>query len=115
LEINTTGAIILLIILALLGWFFIPRWLIRRAARQVIKIFREHNATESSNACTIDELGLRPPGMLQRMMRRRDYKPKALDALVQLGVIQVTEEGKLYLSETRMAELGIEKGVSAYR
>lgn len=95
--------------------FVIPRWLVRRAARQVIRIFRKHNATESKKACTVDELGLRPPGVLERMMRRRDYKPHALNALMQVGVIQVTEDGKLYLSEARIAELGMEKGVSPYR
>jgi hypothetical protein len=98
--------------LLLLALFFVPRLLIRRAARQVIRIFREHNATESRSARTIDELGLTPPGMLQRMGRRRDYKPHALNALMHMGVIQTTEDGKLYLSEARLAEFGIEKGVS---
>jgi hypothetical protein len=98
--------------LLLLAFFFIPRWLLRRAARQVIRIFREHNATESRNARTIDELGLAPPGMLERIGRRRDYKPHALRALMHMGVIQTTEDGKLYLSEARLAEFGIEKGVS---
>lgn len=53
--------------------------------------------------------------MLERMMRRRDYKPQALDALMQIGVVKVTEDGKLYLSEEKLAELGIEKGTSPYR
>jgi hypothetical protein len=98
-----------------LGLFFIPRWLVRRASHQVIKIFRKHNATDSKTARTIDELGLRPPGVLDRMMRRRDYKPHALNALIQAGVIQVTEDGRLYLSEEKLAGFGIEKGTSAYR
>jgi hypothetical protein len=87
----------------------------RRAARQVIRIFRQNNATDSQKARTIDELGLRPPGVLERMMRRRDYKPHALDALIRLGVVKTTGEGKLYLSEARLAELGLEKGASPYR
>jgi len=99
----------------LLGLFFIPRWLMKRAAHQVIKIFRRHNATGSKSACTVDELGLRPPGMLERMMRRRDYKPQALNLLIQAGVIQANEEGKLYLSEARLAEIGFEKSASPYR
>jgi hypothetical protein len=115
LDITNIGIIIGLIILLLLALFFIPRWLVRRAARQVIKIFREYNASESKNARTIDELGLRPPGMMQRMMRRRDYKPYALDALMRVGVIQATEDGKLYLSEARLSELGMEKGSYPYR
>jgi len=99
----------------LLGLFFIPRWLIRRAARQVVEIFRARNATDGKTARTVDELGLRPPGMLERMMRRRDYKPHALNALMKVGVIQATEDGRLYLSEDKLAEFGMEKGVSPYR
>jgi len=99
----------------LVALFFIPRWLTRRAARHVIKIFRKHNAIDSKNARTIDELGLRPPGVLERMMRRRDYKPQALSALMQAEIIQATEDGKLYLSEEKLASLGLEKGTSVYR
>jgi len=87
----------------------------KRAARQVIKIFRRHNATDSKNARTIDELGLRPPGMLERMMRQRDYKPQALDMLLQAGIIKATEDGRLYLSEEKLSESGFEQGSSAYR
>jgi len=95
--------------------FFIPRWLTRRAARQVIKILRKHNATDSKTARTVDELGLQTPGVLQRMGRRRDYKPLALNGLMQAGVIQVTEDGRLYLSEEKLASFGLEKGTSVYR
>ena len=95
--------------------FVIPRWLLRRAVRQVIRIFREYNATDSKNAKTIDELGLRPPSVMERMMRRRDYKPHALNALMQAGIIQATEDGKLYLSEEKLAEFGMEKSASYYR
>jgi len=92
--------------LLLLGLFFIPRWLVKHAARQVIKIFRAHNATDSKTARTVDELGLRPLGMLERMMRRRDYKPQALTALMQAGIVKTTEDGKVYLSEDKLAEFG---------
>ena len=99
----------------LLALLVIPRWLMRRAGRQVIEIFRKHNAIDSKTARTVDELGLRPPGMWERMMRRRDYKPHALNALMQGGVIQVTEDGRLYLSEEKLANFGLEKGTSVYR
>jgi len=95
--------------------FFIPRWLTRRAARQVIKIFRKHNAIDSKTARTVDELGLRPAGMMQRIGRRRDYKPQAMNVLLQVGVIQVTEDGRLYLSEEKLVGLGLEKRTSVYR
>ena len=93
----------------------VPRWLVKRAVMQVIKIFRNQNATDSKNARTIDELGLRAPGMLQKMGRRRDYKPQALGVLVQAEIVQVTEDGKFYLSEEKLLESGLEKGSSAYR
>ena len=89
--------------------------MVKHAARQVIKIFRRHNATDSKNARTIDELGLRPPGILERMMRRRDYKPQALTALMQAGIIKATEDGKLYISEEKLAALDPQKGASIYR
>ena len=95
--------------------YFIPRWLTRRAARQVIKIFRDRNAVDSKTARTVDELGLRPPGVLERMMRRRDYKPQALNAMIQVGIIKTTDDGKVYLSEEKLAELSLERGASLYR
>ena len=95
--------------------FFIPRWLLKRAARQVIKIFRENNATDRKNAKTIDELGLMPPGMLERMMRRRDYKPSALAALIRAEIVRQTEDGKFYLSEDKLMASGIEGRISQLR
>ncbi len=106
--------IVLLFVLLLVGMFVIPRWLMGRALRQVVRIFRDYNATDSKTARTVDELGLRSPGVFERMMRRRDYKPHALSYLMQAGVIQKTEEGKLYLSEAKLTEFGLEKNVSPY-
>jgi hypothetical protein len=83
--------------------FFIPGWLLRRAVRQVIKIFRWHNATDATNAKSNNELGLRPRPFLNRLMRTRDYKPYALTVMIRAGVVQLTDEGKLYLSEERLA------------
>jgi hypothetical protein len=114
LNLISIGIIILLFILLLVAMFVIPRWLMGRALRQVIRIFRDYNATESQTARTVDELGMRPPGVLERMMRRRDYKPHALSSLRQAGVIQTTEDGKLYLSEEKLTEFGLEKGASSY-
>jgi len=114
---DTNSIIITVLIFALLlaAIFFIPRWLLRHATRQVIKIFRENNATDRKNAKTIDELGLTLPGMLERMFRRRDYKPSALNALIKAEIIQSTEDGKLYLSEEKLADFGLEKSTSYYR
>jgi len=92
----------------------IPRWRLKRAIRQVIRIFRKHNATDAKNAKTIDELGLRPRGFIQGMFRGRDYKPYALGGLMNTGVIQQTEDGRFYLSEEKLMESGLERRVSRY-
>jgi hypothetical protein len=115
MDITDIGIIILLIILLLAGLFFIPRWLTRHAARQVIKIFRENSAIDSKSARTIHELGLNPPGMWERMGRRRDYKPRALSILREAEIIKTTADGRLYLSEDKLANVGLERDTSPYR
>ena len=87
--------------------FFILLWVLptalnRRAVIQVISIFRKKKAIGKDNAKTIDELGLRPPGFKKRLISLRDYKPRALEALIHAKIVQVTEEGRLYLSEEKL-------------
>ena len=101
--------------MSLLAIFVIPRWLLKRAIRRVIRIFREHDVTDAKNAKTIYELGLAPQSMMQRMFRGRDYKPDALNALLKAQIIQTTESGRLYLSEERLMESGLERSASHYR
>ena len=96
--------IALLIIAALVGMFLVPQWRMKRSARKVIRIFRENYATSPGGAKTLDELGLRPQSMIDRMLRGRDYKQHALEALMNFGVVEVTEEGKLYLSEEKLSQ-----------
>jgi len=107
--------IVLIVVLALLALFVIPVWRLRRATRQVIQIFKEHNAFDVKNAKTIDELGLRPRGRLEGMLRTRDYKPQALDGLWKAEIVQTTEDGRLYLSEERLIASGLDRGAPYYR
>jgi len=92
-----------IIILALAALIFIPRLLMKQAYSRVIKIFQQNNAINDKNAKTIDELGLRPPTFSQRMFSARNYKPQALDFLIKAEIVQTTEDGKLYLSEDKLA------------
>jgi len=115
LNVETIIIIVLLVVLVLLAFFVVPQWRLKRAIRQVIKIFREHNAIGNKNAKTIDELGLRPRGMMDGMFKGRDYKPYALSSLRKAEIIQMTEEGKLYLSEDKLMASGLEKGDLYYR
>jgi hypothetical protein len=99
---NDWVVIALLIIVLLLAMFVVPQMMIRRAIKQVIRIFRKNNALGSRNAMSAEELGLQQKGMFERMMRPRDYKPRALQFLMQHEIVQMTEDGKLYLLEDKL-------------
>jgi len=95
--------IVIIIIIAAIGaMFFIPRFMIDRAIRSVIRIFRQHNAVTIRDAKTLEELGLNPKPFLHRAFRTRDYKPYALQILMNADIVQQTEEGKLYLAEGKL-------------
>lgn len=95
-----TVLLTLLFFVLLLG---LPVILNRRAASQVITIFKKNQALGFDSARTIDELGLRPAGLGQRLVSMRDYKPRALEALVKSEVVRVTEDDRLYLDEKKLA------------
>jgi len=41
--------------------------------------------------------------MAQRMWKPRDYKPRALQLLLNANIVQMTPDGKLYLAEENLA------------
>jgi len=92
--------VVVVIIVAMLG---IPYLMMKRAMGHVIKIFRNNYAIDARSAKTIDELGLRPRTKLQGMFRARDYKPQALNFLIKSEIVQMNDDGKLYLSEDKVA------------
>jgi hypothetical protein len=101
--------IIAIVILMLLALIFIPQWRLKRAVQQVIRIFRENNAIGIGNAKPLDELGLRPKGMLEGMFRGRDYKQYALTSLMRAEIVIMTEDGNFYLAEDKLLQSGLEK------
>jgi hypothetical protein len=96
---------IVLLTLFWMGFFVIPRILLRRAISQVIRIFRNHHSLCSESPKTIDELGLTPQSLMDRLVKPRDYKPYGLQVLINAGVVHRTQEGKLCLLEERLPEL----------
>jgi hypothetical protein len=112
---NDVVLIIAAIVLMLLALIFIPQWRLKRAVRQVIRIFRESNAVGIGNAKSLDELGLRPKGMLEGMFRGRDYKQYALTSLMRAEIVIMTEDGDYYLAEDKLLQSGLEKSTSYYR
>ena len=94
--------IVLMVVVFILAFIFIPQFMLARNIPKVIRIFREHNAVGEKNAKTIEELGLLPKTMFQRMLSRRDYRPQALQFLLRTTIIEMTEEGKVYLNEDNL-------------
>ena len=101
-EMSDVGWLILLGILFLVIMFGLPQMLIRRTIPSVLKIFIEHNATSPQNAKTVDELGLADQTLTQRLWKPRDYKPRALQLLLSSNIVQMTADGKLYISEENL-------------
>lgn len=93
-----------MVIAFILVVFFVPQWILVRNIPKVIRIFRNFNAINPKTARTIEEMGLKPKPMLERMFRRRDHKPRALQFMLRVALIEVTEDGKLYLDEEKLAQ-----------
>ncbi len=112
---NEVLIIVLLVAVMLLAMFFIPQWRGKRAVRQVLQIFREHSAIDAKSAKPPEDLGFKHRGMLEGLLRGRDYKQDALRALMRAEIVQATEDGRLYLSEDRLSASGLGRDNSYYR
>jgi len=107
---NVTVLLILVIILlAIFGFFVLPQIRIRRAIKQVVAIFERNSALDVRSAKTIDELRLRPRTFLQGMGRIRDFKPYALQILMDAEVVCQTDGGRLYLLQDKLAAVNIDR------
>lgn len=94
--------ILLMLVLCLVALFVIPALMTKRAMRQVIRILKRTGTTDPENAKSIIELRLNPPSFKERIMKARDYKPKALDFLLSLNIVLYSEDGGIYLSEKNL-------------
>ncbi len=101
-EIGRVLLIIACLIIAFGGGLYIRTLLTRRGVFRVIEIFYEHDALGIYGAKTLNELGLERPDFLQRMTRLRDYRQTALQVLIREGVVNVTEDGRVYLIEEKL-------------
>jgi len=95
--------LLLLTALVLVLVFILPQLLLRRAITSVIRIFSQNKAFNPKNAKSVDELGLRPKSMVQAIFQGKQYKATALNVLRNSGVIQTTEDGKLFLSQENLS------------
>ncbi len=86
-----------LLLIPLLTANAISGLLMQRAALRVVKIFREHNAIGIKNARTVKELGLTD----EKNFPPREFR--ALQMLVQRGIIHTAENETLYMPEEKFA------------
>ena len=94
--------IVLLIIIFMVLLVVIPLMMNKNAVMQVIKRLRQHQALDIQSAKTVEEIGLQPLSLRERMLRFRDYKPAALQGLIRTDIVQTTEDGRVYLSEEHL-------------
>ncbi len=94
-KVLTVLAVACLVVLALA----VPIYRIRRAFGAVIKIFQVHHAVDTASAKTMSELGLKPQNFFDRVVSLRDFRPNALQALIEARIVRVTEDERFYLSE----------------
>jgi hypothetical protein len=99
---NDWAVIAVLVIILLLAMFVLPQFMMRRAIKAVLRTFRQYNAIGPKNAKLVEELGLQQKSMIQRMMKPRDYKPRALQFLMSHEIVKMTDDGKLYLLEEKL-------------
>ena len=109
MDTNSVIFIAVIIVLGFLAMFVVPRWLFKRAIRQVIRIFKKHNAVGIKNAMTVEELGLKPYSMMVGLLRGRDYKQYALKALIKAEIIKEDGSGGLYISEDKLIASGLDQ------
>ena len=94
-------AVILVAIVCISIWFSYVR--AKWNVRSLIKSLREHEATNIATAKTAEELNLRLGSSFGKFNLLRDYSSYSLKMLVDEGVVQVTEDGRLFLSEETLA------------
>lgn len=96
-------------VFAVLGLYVIPRFMLNRAIAKVIKIFREQNVINIKSARTLEELGLKPRTIVDTLFKGRDYKQYAVQLLSKGEIILMTQDGRVYLSEEKLAQSGLDK------
>jgi hypothetical protein len=105
----TVLLILLIILLAIFGFFVLPQIRLRRAIKQVVAVFERNNALNAMSARTIDELKLKPRTFLQGIGRIRDFKPYALKMLMDAGIVCQTDGGRLYLAQDKLSAIDIDR------
>ena len=93
------AGLILLLVIAV----YYSRYRMKKTIGEVVLIMRRFHALDEDSAKTQAELGLAPATFLVRVTSLRDYKPYAMQVLMEQKVLQMTDDGRLYLSEETLS------------
>lgn len=91
-----------MIALCLVAMMTIPAFMTKRAMGQVIRILKFSGTTTPEDAKTAAELRLTPPTFVEKFMKPRDYKPKALEMLISMDIVRFSSDNRIYLSEKNL-------------
>lgn len=103
---DSVKAVIIIILGFILLWAFgilFMRLTFKRTVRKLLVMFREAQAFSPETAKYLDEIGIREKPLLHFEIMR-DYSPQILEMLIKENIVQMTEVGKIYLSEQALAE-----------
>jgi hypothetical protein len=105
-----TGLSILFIVAMLALVYFLWRFLMMRAMRRVVAVFRANKATNAKRAATLEKMGLQEgKGLVGNAFKRRDYRQIAMRIMGQEGVIRMVEGERFYLSEETLETSRVKK------
>lgn len=88
--------------LVFMALFLLPALRLKRALYQVIDRFRGLDSACLAGIGSLEELGLRPPGLLDGLFPHKDFRPYALQVLIMENVVQLTGDKGLCLREERV-------------
>ena len=94
---SETGLLIFVLITLGIIAFFLPQYFLRKAGFEVVKILREHRAVDEDHGVFAKDVGLEQQSIFERALKRRDYKPKALEGFIYLGIVGVGDDGRVFL------------------
>ena len=95
----------------MVGAFSYARYLLRKGLKEIVNVFRRAQALTPDSAKTGQELDLDPPGTFS-LRSFWDAKPAAFGVLLRSGVIQVTDDGRFFLSEKALAASDEQRKIS---
>lgn len=103
---ESVKVVIIIIIAFILLWVFgtlFMRLTFKRTVKKLLIMFRKAQAFSPETAKYLDEIGIREKPLLYFEVMR-DYSPQILEMLIKENIVQMTDEGKLFLSEQALAD-----------